>query len=194
MINRPAYSKEDLLQCLEAIKEGKIVLYPTDTIWGLGCDACNSDAVAKLMKIKQREPDKGFIVLLDQDSKLHRYVKDVPEVAWDLLDVAVDPLTIVFENGINIAPLVKADDDSIAIRICKDDFCRDLISRMKSPLVSTSANFSTEPSPENFAQIDSRIVKAADYVVKHRQQEKAKHKASSIIKLGSRGEIKVIRP
>lgn len=192
-MNRPVYSKEDIQQAAEAVKEGKVILYPTDTIWGLGCDASNPQALEKLMKIKQRDPSKGFIILIDQDSKLHRYVKDVPEVAWDLLDVATDPLTIVFDNGINLAPLVKADDGSIAIRVCKDDFCKELLSKLKSPLVSTSANISGEPSPENFSQVNPKVIGAVDYVVKHRQQEKAKGKASSIIKLGSGGEVKVLR-
>jgi L-threonylcarbamoyladenylate synthase len=192
-MNRPVYSKDDVQQAAEAVRDGKVILYPTDTIWGLGCDASNPQALEKLMKIKQRDPSKGFIILIDQDSKLHRYVKDVPEVAWDLLDVATDPLTIVFDNGINLAPLVKADDGSIAIRVCKDDFCKELLSKLKAPLVSTSANISGEPSPENFSQVNPQIINSVDYAVKHRQQEKAKGKASSIIKLGSGGEVKVLR-
>jgi L-threonylcarbamoyladenylate synthase len=184
---------QEIKEALKVIKAGGVIVYPTDTIWGIGCDATNEKAVAKVFEIKKRCDSKSLIILLDDSSWLPVYVKEVPEIAWQLVDVAVEPLTIIYPQGINLAKNVLADDGSIAIRITADSFCKELIKQLKKPLVSTSANISGEPAPSCFDEINVELVKLADYVVKHRQHEKGTIKASSIIKVEVSGEIKIIR-
>ncbi len=184
---------EDLKKAVEILKQGGIILYPTDTIWGIGCDATNEEAVDKLFAIKKREKDKSMLILLDNPAKLQTYVEDVPEIAWDLIDLTDKPLTIIFNGAKNLAPNLICDDGTIGIRITSEDFSRDLCMRFRKPIVSTSANFSGMKSPLNFNQIDSEIIDLVDYVVEYRQNEMMKQVPSSIIKLEANGNIEIIR-
>lgn len=186
--------ENDLKKCIEVLKAGGIILYPTDTIWGLGCDATNEQAVSKIFEIKKRDDSKSLITLVDSSSMLCRYVKDIPDAANQILDVAVEPLTIIYPHGINLAKNVIAQDNSVAIRICNDDFCKKLIYTFKKPIVSTSANISNDKTPRYFYEITKNIISKADYVVKYRQDEKhTVAKPSGIIKVGMDGEIEIIR-
>jgi L-threonylcarbamoyladenylate synthase len=185
--------KEDINESLIALRKGGIILYPTDTIWGLGCDPTNPAAVERIFRIKSREPGKSLLILVDGEAMLERYVNEVPEIAWELTSVSDDPLTVIYPYGKNLAPWVCSEDGSIGIRICRDEFCHDLIRRFRKPLISTSANFSGKPSPENFTDIDKTLIKAADYVVKYRQDDRRKYSSSPVIRLGADGTIKIIR-
>jgi L-threonylcarbamoyladenylate synthase len=184
---------EDLKEALTTLKNGGVILYPTDTIWGLGCDPTNSAAVENIFRIKSREPGKSLLILVNGEEMVERYVSDVPEIAWELTGVTDDPLTIIYPGGKNLAPGVCSDDGSVGIRICRDEFCRELIKRFRKPLISTSANFSGKSSPENFQEIDKTLIEAADYVVKYRQDDRRKNSSSPVIKLGPGGTIKIIR-
>jgi L-threonylcarbamoyladenylate synthase len=184
---------EDIRSACEVLRKGGIILYPTDTIWGIGCDATNEKAVNRIYEIKKRHDEKSMLVLLDEAVKLPEYVTDVPEMVWNLLEVADKPLTIIYPGGMNLAKNLIAEDGSIGIRIVRDEFCRKLISRFGKPLVSTSANVSGLPWPANFRKVDKCILKLADYVVKWRQDEDTRQKPSGIIKIGPRGEVQVIR-
>ncbi|HPT20456.1 MAG TPA: L-threonylcarbamoyladenylate synthase [Bacteroidales bacterium] len=185
--------EEDIKNSLTALKNGGIILYPTDTIWGLGCDATNPSAVEKIFKIKSRSENKSLIILVDGEQMLERYVKDIPEIAYELTGVSDDPLTIIYSKGKNLAPGVCSEDGSIGIRICHDEFCSELITRFRKPIVSTSANYSGEPSPSHFGEVDDSIVSSVDYVVKHRQDDRKKHSASPVIKVEQDGSIRIIR-
>ena len=185
--------KKDLDSALSVLKNGGVILYPTDTVWGLGCDATNPEAVERINTIKQRTADKSFIVLLDADSKIQSYVNDVPEVAYDLIEYAEHPLTVVFSNAKNLAPNVINADGSVGIRIIRHEFCKQLIQRFRKPLVSSSANISGSPTPASFADIDEKILNLVDYVVESEQSEVTKNKPSTIIKIGSGGEFSFIR-
>ncbi len=184
--------KEELDKALEALKSGKTLLYPTDTIWGIGCDAKNAEAIDKIYQIKERDPSKSMIILIAEDHHLERYIKEVPEVAWEIIDAAEKPLTIVYPNAMYLPDNLTAKDGSIAIRIVKDEFCKKLIQRLKSPLVSTSANLAGEPSPGSFEDISPEILKRVDHVV-NLPASKTGNQSSSIIKLEVNGEITVIR-
>jgi L-threonylcarbamoyladenylate synthase len=185
--------KDEINSALEVIKNGGVILYPTDTIWGLGCDATNADAVEKLLKIKNRPAEKSLIVLLDVDSKLQSYVKEIPEVAYDLIEYAENPLTIIFSDAKNLAPNVINTDGSVGIRIVKHDFCTPLIQRFRKPVVSTSANISGKPSPQFFDDIDPEIIEAVDYVVDFQQEDRSIKKPSTIMKLRPSGQFEFIR-
>ena len=185
--------EEDLKNSLKILKEGGVILYPTDTVWGLGCDATNASAVEKIFRIKLRSESKSLILLVDGEAMLERYVRDIPEIVYELIEVSDKPLTIIYPLGKNLASGVCSDDGSVGIRICRDDFCRELIRRFRKPLVSTSANISGEPSPSAFYEIDSKVIESADYVVMHRQDDCQKHLSSQIIKVELNGVIKVIR-
>ncbi|RZL20889.1 MAG: threonylcarbamoyl-AMP synthase [Pedobacter sp.] len=185
--------KDEINRALEVIKNGGVILYPTDTIWGLGCDATNADAVEKLLKIKNRPAEKSLIVLLDVDSKLQSYVKEIPEVAYDLIEYAENPLTIIFSDAKNLAPNVINTDGSVGIRIVKHDFCTPLIQRFRKPVVSTSANISGKPSPQFFDDIDPEIIEAVDYVVDFQQEDRSIKKPSTIMKLRPSGQFEFIR-
>ncbi len=174
---------EDINESLTVLKNGGIILYPTDTIWGLGCDPTNPAAIERIFRIKSREPGKSLLILVDGETMLERYVSEVPEIAWELTGVSDDPLTIIYPSGKNLAPGVCSEDGSIGIRICRDEFCRELISRFRKPVVSTSANLSGKPSPGNFSEIDKAIAGAADYIVRYRQDERRKSTSSPLIKL-----------
>jgi L-threonylcarbamoyladenylate synthase len=185
--------EEDLNESLKVLRNGGVILYPTDTIWGLGCDPTNPEAVEKIYRIKSREQGKSLLILVDSEAMVERYVIEVPEIAWELTSVADDPLTVIYPGGKNLAPGVCSEDGTIGIRICRDEFCRELIRRFRKPLVSTSANLSGKPSPENFGVIEQSVIESADYVVKYRQDERRKYSSSPVIKLSSDGTIKIIR-
>lgn len=184
---------EDIDESLKVLRLGGVILYPTDTIWGLGCDPTNPLAIKKIFSIKSRVPDKSLLILVDGEQMLQRYVNDLPEIAWELTGVSDDPITIIYPEAKNLAPGVCSDDGSVGIRICRDEFCQELIKRFRKPIVSTSANISGKPSPENFSQIDRAVIDAVDYVVKHRQDDRRKCSSSPVIKLDSDGTIKIIR-
>ena len=183
-----------LTKCLEVLRSGGLILYPTDTIWGIGCDACREDAVEKVIQLKGRSADKSLIVLLDTPGKLASYVREVPELAYDLIEFSNKPLTIVFDGARNLAPNVLADDGSVGIRIVQHTFCTPLIQRFRKPIVSTSANISGAPAPTCFQDIAPEILEGVDYIVPLEQDLQGNAKASSIIKLGASGLYRQIRP
>jgi len=185
--------QEEIKKACEVMRQGGLILYPTDTVWGIGCDATNEEAVRKVYALKQREDSKAMLVLIDNAVKLDYYVKEVPPVAWDLLEVATNPLTIIYEGARNLAPGLLAEDGSVGIRVTEEEFSKQLCFRFRRAIVSTSANISGEPSPRNFAEISEAVKLGVDYVVNYRQKDKQKCKPSSIIKLGPTGEIKIIR-
>lgn len=185
--------RDDIRHAIEVMNKGGVILYPTDTIWGIGCDATNEAAVRRVFEIKKRADAKALITLVDSEAKLEFYVNDIPEVAWDLIEVAERPLTIIFDHARNLAPNLLAEDGSAGIRITKEEFSKNLCMRMKRAIVSTSANISGEPSPKCFADISPEILQAVDYVCTSRRNETHNPPASNIIKLGSGGEVKVIR-
>ena len=185
--------QSEIEQCLAVLKSGGTLLYPTDTVWGIGCDATNPDAVQKIFDLKQRSDSKSMIVLLDDANRLSSYVRDIPEVAWDLVECADKPLTVVYDGARNLAPNVVAADGSIGIRIVRDAFCRELIYRFRKPIVSTSANISGKPAAGAFADIDPVIKSGVDYIVNLRQTEVAKARPSSVIRLRANGTIEILR-
>ncbi len=185
--------EEDIKESLNTLRQGGIILYPTDTIWGLGCDPTNNAAVEKIFKIKSRDENKSLIILADGLSMIERYVGECPEIVFELAEVSEEPLTIIYPAGKNLANGVFSQDGSIAIRICHDEFCSELISRFRKPIVSTSANFSGAPSPGNFSEIEKRLIDSVDYVVKYRQNDRSNATASPVIKVNKDGTIKIIR-
>lgn len=185
--------QEDIKNAIEVMKQGGVILYPTDTVWGIGCDATNAEAVAKVYKIKKRDDSKALICLVDSDARLQRYVRNVPNVAWDILDIATKPTTIILDGAINLAPNLIAEDGSIALRITKEPFSHELCYRFQKPLVSTSANISGEPAAANYNDISQELLEAVDYVCFSRRQEHKPHTPSSIIKLKEDGEVTIIR-
>jgi L-threonylcarbamoyladenylate synthase len=185
--------EEDITGALTKLRSNGIILYPTDTIWGIGCDATNQEAVDKVFKIKSREESKSLLILVNSEQMLERYVYDIPEIAFEIISVTDDPLTIIYPRGKNLAKGVCGEDGSVGIRICHEDFCSQLISRFRKPLVSTSANFSGKPSPRFFREIEKDLVDSVDYVVNYRQQDRQMHSASPVIKINADGTIKIIR-
>ena len=175
------------------MREGGVILYPTDTIWGIGCDATNEDAVRRVYEIKQRQDSKAMLVLVDSSVKVDSYVQDVPEVAWDLIDLADKPLTIIYSGARNLAANLLAEDGSVGIRVTNEDFSKRLCQQFRKAVVSTSANISGQPSPRNFSEISEEVKSAVDYIVGYRQEEMSNPKPSSIIKLDKGGVIKIIR-
>ena len=175
------------------MRAGGIILYPTDTIWGIGCDATNEKAVQKVYELKKRTDNKAMLVLTDSSAKLSMYVSDMPDIAWDLIEVADKPLTIIYPHAKNLAKNLIAQDRTIGIRITSEIFTKSLLYRFRKPIVSTSANISGEPSPRCFAEISDAVKTAVDYVVDFRQEETTNPAPSSIIKLGVGGEIQIIR-
>jgi len=185
--------EDDLKQAVAVMRQGGIILYPTDTIWGIGCDASNPAAVRRIFELKQRSDSKAMLSLLDSDAKLPYYVPDVPDVAYDLMDLSEKPVTIIYDGVRHLAPELIAPDGSAGIRITKEDFSRQLCARMGGAVVSTSANISGRPSPRNFSEIGEEIIRGVDYVVSYRQQECSVASASSIVKLGAGGLVSIIR-
>ena len=175
------------------MREGGVILYPTDTVWGIGCDATNEDAVRRVYEIKQRQDSKAMLVLVDSSVKVDFYVRDVPEVAWDLIDLADKPLTIIYSGARNLAANLLAEDGSIGIRVTNEEFSKRLCQQFRKAIVSTSANISGQPSPKNFSEISEEVKSAVDYIVGYRQEEMSNPKPSSNIKLGKGGVIKIIR-
>lgn len=185
--------EEDIKESLNTLRKGGIILYPTDTIWGLGCDPTNQEAVNRIFSIKSREENKSLIILADSIGMVERYVKEIPEIIYEIVEVSDSPLTIIYPNGKNLAHGVCSEDGSIAIRICNEEFCNELIGRFRKPIVSTSANLSGKPFPANFSEIGQEIAEKVDYVVQYRQDDRVKHAASPVIKINSDGTIKIIR-
>lgn len=184
---------DDIKKALEVLKSGGVILYPTDTIWGLGCDATNEIAVQRIYQIKKRADSKSMLVLMDNPALLDRYVNEVPEIAWDLVEVATTPLTVIYPGAKNLAKNLVADDGSIGIRFTKEAFTSQLLQRFRRPIVSTSANISGEKSPAVFAEIAEEIKSQVDYVVEYRQDDNKPVQPSSIIKLGPGGQIEIVR-
>ncbi len=184
---------EEIKKACEVMQQGGVILYPTDTIWGIGCDATNEDAVRRVYEIKRRADSKAMLVLVDSSVKVDFYVQDVPEVAWDLIDLADKPLTIIYDGARNLAPNLLAEDGSVGIRVTQEAFSQRLCQRFRKAVVSTSANVSGEPSPGCFADISEEIKQAVDYVVDYRREETVRPKPSGIIKLGKGGVMKLIR-
>ncbi len=185
--------EDDIRFSVDVLRKGGVLLYPTDTIWGLGCDATSNSAVQKIFKIKSRAATGNLIILVNGESMVERYVKEVPESASQITGISDKPVTIIYPDGKNLAPGICSDDGSVGIRICEESFCNELITRFRKPIVSTSANLSGRPAPSSFSEIDQEIVNAVDYVVKYRQEEKEKHSASPVIKIDRYGALKILR-
>lgn len=184
---------DDIKNCVEVMRRGGVILYPTDTIWGIGCDATNAEAVKRVYDLKRRADNKAMLVLVDDPARLDRYVHDVPEIAYQLVEVADKPLTIIYDKAKNLAPNLVGEDGSIGIRVTCEAFSKELCRRFGRPIVSTSANISGAAPAPSFADIQDDIKNGVDYIVKYRQDEKIPHKASSIIKLKSDGTISILR-
>lgn len=182
----------EINNALKTLKAGGLILYPTDTVWGIGCDAQNSDAVNRIFKLKQRLDSKALICLVADDRMLKKYVKKIPEAAFDIFDVSNNPITIVYDDAQNLSENLTAKDNTIAIRIPDDDFCFQLLRKFNGAIVSTSANISNMPIPKSFKEISKEVLKGVDYVV-NLHQEKNCNKPSSIIKLSNDGVVKIIR-
>ncbi|PWA10876.1 L-threonylcarbamoyladenylate synthase [Flavobacterium laiguense] len=174
------------------IKEGGIILYPTDTVWGIGCDATNPEAVAKIYKLKQRAETQSMICLMNGEKMIYNVFNEIPEVAWQIMDFSENPTTLILDKPRNVAPNIIAPDNTLGIRVVKEPFCFKLMERMKKPLVSTSANISGQPTPKSFKEISPEIIKGVDYVV-NLHHDKIGGKPSTIIKLTNDSQVKVIR-
>ncbi len=183
---------QEIHNAFQVIQNGGIILYPTDTVWGIGCDASNEEAVKKIYALKKREESKSMIVLLNGEKMMYTVFKDIPEVAWQLLDLAEKPTTLILDKPRNVAKNIIAEDNSLAIRIVKEPFCFKLMERMKRPLVSTSANFSGDITPKSFKEINPEIIKGVDYVV-NLHREKICKNPSTIIKLSLDSKVQIIR-
>jgi L-threonylcarbamoyladenylate synthase len=183
----------DIENCLATLRTGGVILYPTDTVWGIGCDATNETAVHRIFEIKQRADSKALILLADSAARIANYVEEIPEIAYDLIEISDKPLTIIYPNARNLAKSVVADDNSVGFRVANDSFCRKLCEMLRKPLVSTSANVSGQQSPSVFSEIADEIKKNADYIVQYRQNDNKKSLPSSIIKLEKGGVFNVIR-
>ena len=184
---------DDLLKAVETLKTGGIILYPTDTIWGIGCDATNEEAVGRIYEIKQREDSKSMLVLMENPALLERYVDEVPEIAWDLVEISTRPLTVIYPKAKNLAKNLIATDGSIGIRFTKEKFTSQLLQRFRRPIVSTSANISGQKSPAFYNEISEEIKQQVDFIVNYRQDDITPSQPSSIIKLGPGGRIDIIR-
>ena len=185
--------EQDIKNAIEVMRKGGVILYPTDTVWGIGCDATNAEAVKRVYEIKQRDDSKALICLVDSDARLQRYVRNVPDVAWQLIDCIDKPTTLILDGAVNLAPNLIADDGSIGIRITQESFSKELCFRFQKAIVSTSANISGEPAAQNYRDIDPRILEKVDYVCRTRRQEHKPHQPSSIIKLTEDGQVQIIR-
>lgn len=184
---------EDINKAVECMRQGGIILYPTDTIWGIGCDAANDDAVKKIYALKQREESKSMLVLVDSEAMLERTVADIPEVAWELIEAAVNPLTIIYDHPHGVASNLLAPDGSLGVRITRERYSAELCRRLRRPIVSTSANVSGKKAPGVYDEISSEILEGVDYVAEYRRDENGTPSPSNIIKLSDGGLIKIIR-
>ena len=185
---------EDLRQAVETLRKGGLILYPTDTVWGIGCDATNAEAVAKVFALKQRAEAKSMLVLVDSSTRAQRYVKDIPDVAYDMFEMADKPLTLILDNARGLADGLVAEDGSVGIRVTNEKFSHDLCYRFMKAVVSTSANISGHPAAAIYPEIEQEIIDGVDYVVRYRRDDTKKSKPSSIVKLKANGEVTVIRP
>ena len=192
-MNSRELREEDIRAAIEVLRQGGTILYPTDTIWGIGCDATNPEAVKKVFEIKQREDSKALICLVDSPGRLQRYVRNVPDVAWDIIDLATKPTTVILNGAVNLAPNLLAEDGSVGLRVTQEVFSQQLCYRFQKAIVSTSANISGQPAPQTFADISDEIKNAVDYICVSRQRDTSRHEPSSIIKLTPSGEVTVIR-
>lgn len=184
---------EEVKRAAEVVTKGGLILYPTDTVWAIGCDATSDAAVRRLVELKGRTTDKGLIALLDVPSRLASYVKEIPAVAWDLIEYSEKPLTIVYDQPMSLAASLFAKDGSVALRITRDEFCRLLIGRIRKPLVSSSANTSGQDCPDRFSRIEPDILEGVDYVVNLRRNEIQHTPPSTVIRLKTNGEIRILR-
>ena len=189
---QPSYDKADLDEAVATLRQGGIILYPTDTVWGIGCDATNEEAVQRIYALKRRQDSKSMLVLIDSEAKLQGLMDEVPELAWDLIELTTKPLTIIYPQAKGVAPALIASDGSLGIRLTRETFSAELCRLMRVPIVSTSANISGQPSARTFGEIAPAILDGVDYIVECRREEPA-GQASSIIRLGTRGEVEVIR-
>lgn len=187
------YDADDLRQALDTLHSGGIILYPTDTIWGIGCDATNSQAVARIFALKQREESKSMITLFDCVARTTQYIDRIPDVALDMMELSDKPLTLILDGAKNLADNLIAADGTIGIRVTNEPFSHTLCERFCKPIVSTSANLSGRPSPSHFGEIAPEILSGVDYIVRFRQNDTTPHKASSIIRLGRGGLVEIIR-
>lgn len=187
------FRQEEIKNAINVLQEGGIILYPTDTVWGIGCDATNEEAVKRIFDLKQRADHKAMIVLIDSSAKLRGYVDSIPEMAWELIELSTKPLTIIYPQGKNLAKNLMGSDGSIAIRITTDCFSKKLCETFRKPIVSTSANISGHKTPNIFGDIEPQLLTEVDYVVHYRQNEKEVKTASSIIKLDKNNVFKLIR-
>ena len=189
--------EDDIRNAVETMRKGGVILYPTDTVWGIGCDATNAEAVKRVYEIKQRDDSKALICLVDSDARMQRYFRNVPDVAWQLVDSLKEgdtkPTTLILDGAINLAENLIAEDGSVGMRITNEPFSKELCYRFQKAIVSTSANISGEPAAQNYCDIDPRIIEAVDYVCWSRRQEHKPHTPSSIIKLKANGEVTIIR-
>lgn len=189
--------EEDIRLAVETMRKGGVILYPTDTVWGIGCDATNAEAVKRVYAIKQRDDSKALICLVDSDARMQRYFHQVPDVAWQLIDSLKEsdakPTTLILDDAVNLAENLIAEDGSVGIRITNEPFSKELCFRFQKAIVSTSANISGEPAAQNYVDIDPRILEAVDYVCWSRRQEHKPHQPSSIIRLRQNGEVSIIR-
>ncbi len=183
---------EEINICIDILQKGDLILYPTDTLWGIGCDATNAEAVKKVYTLKEREDSKALICLVSDQAMLERHIREVPDLAYDIIDLATKPTTIVYDGPVGIAGNLVAPDNTLAIRVASDKFCQYLIRRFGKPIVSTSANISGRPAPKQFQDISPEILKGVDYVV-NLPLENKDPVPSSIIRLGNDGQVKVIR-
>ena len=184
---------DDVMNALRVLRAGGVILYPTDTVWGLGCDATNALAVRKVFDIKQRDDSRSLIILVNSVSMLERYVVDPPEVALQMAEWSQKPLTIVYDRGRSLAEGVASADGSVGVRICSDPFCDELINAFRKPIVSTSANISGTDAPAVFDEISQEVISAADYVCLYRQNDRSRSPASSVIKVSANGAVKILR-
>lgn len=184
---------EDIQKAVETLRRGGLILYPTDTIWGIGCDASNEAAVKRIYQLKQRDDSKAMICLVDSADRLQRYIRQVPDVAWNLIDFADKPLTLILDGATGLAPSLIAEDGSVGLRVTRENISRELCYRFQKAIVSTSANLSGQPSPACFDEVAEEIRQGVDYVMLSRQNDLSKAKPSQIIKLGQDGQVKIIR-
>jgi L-threonylcarbamoyladenylate synthase len=185
--------EEEIKLSVDFLKKGKVILYPTDTIWGIGCDATLPKPVDRIYRLKQRFESKSMIILLDHPDKLKLYVKKVPPLAYDLIERYQEPLTIIYPDAVNVAKNVVADDGTVAIRIVRDEFCRKMIALFNKPVVSTSANLSGQPAPIIFSKIPKEILNGVDHIVNYNREVFTRTKPSTIIRILVNGEFEVVR-
>ena len=185
--------QDEIKKAVEVLRNGGVILYPTDTVWGIGCDATNEEAVKRVYEIKKSVDSKALICLVDSESRICRYVRNVADVTWDMIELSTKPLTVIFNNVSGLAENLKAEDGSVGLRVTREEFSKELCYRFQKPIVSTSANISGEETAQNYRDISPEIINAVDYVCWTRRQEHKPHKPSCIIKLSAESEVTIIR-